>query len=199
MLLISDAEKLYQDEYFEQCIAQSRRYAESLCKNVLGDKRTSERTFDDMLATLKDNAIHSKQEKEFIDDLYFLKREGNNSVHSSKVQKDGMVALECLQRAFELAISYVVYHKKGDNLLLKKRYDVELLVTGKASKESLKEKYETAKKISKKSSSNKKTKKIKSVKPSSSKKASIVFNTVLKLSFFISATIALTIYLLTLI
>ena len=34
--IISDAEKLYRDEYFEQCITQTRRFAENVCKNVLG-------------------------------------------------------------------------------------------------------------------------------------------------------------------
>ena len=60
--IISDAEMLYRDEYFEQCMGQTRRFAENVCKNVLGDKRTSETTFDQMLATLKDNAQNSVQE-----------------------------------------------------------------------------------------------------------------------------------------
>ena len=30
--IISDAEKLYRDEYFEQCIGQTRRFAENVCK-----------------------------------------------------------------------------------------------------------------------------------------------------------------------
>ena len=72
--IISDAEKLYRDEYFEQCMGQTRRFAENVCKNVLGNKRTTENTFDQMLATLKDNSQGSEQEKEFIDDLYFLKK-----------------------------------------------------------------------------------------------------------------------------
>ena len=138
--IISDAEKLYKDEYFEQCITQTRRFGENVCKEVLGSLRTTERSFDDMLATLKDKACHSEQEKEFVDDLYFLKREGNSSTHSITVKKDGILALESLQRAFEIAINYAVYNQKADSKLLKLRYDTEMLITGKKSKPSLTEK-----------------------------------------------------------
>ena len=143
--IISDAEKLYRDEYFEQCISQTRRFGENICKSVLGNARTTEKTFDDMLATLKDKVSTVVQEKEFVDDLYFLKREGNASVHASTVKKDGIIALECLQRAFEIALNYAVYHKKADNSLLKLRYDTEMLVTGKKSQKTLAEKYEEEK------------------------------------------------------
>ena len=139
--IISEAEKLYRDEYFEQCMGQTRRFGEHVCKNVLGKRRTSENTFDEMLATLKDKSKGAEQEKEFINDLYFLKKQGNTSVHSSKVKKDGMTALECLQRAFEVAINYAVYNKKAKNNILKLRYDTELLVTGKKTKKSLTERY----------------------------------------------------------
>lgn len=139
--IITEAEKLYRDEYFEQCMGQTRRFGEHVCKNVLGKHRTSETTFDEMLATLKDRTIGHEQEKEFINDLYFLKKHGNESVHSSKVKKDGMEALECLQRAFEAAISYAVYNKKSNSNLLKLRYDTELLITGKKARKSLSEKY----------------------------------------------------------
>ena len=153
--IIADAEELYRDEYFEQCITQTRRFGENVCKDVLGSLRTSEKTFDEMLATLKDKACHSEQEKEFVDDLYFLKREGNNSTHASTVKKDGIVALECLQRSFEVALNYAVYNQKANSNFLKLRYDTELLVTGKKSKKTLAEKYndeknKTKKKISKK-------------------------------------------------
>ena len=139
--IISDAEKLYRDEYFEQCIAQTRRFGENVCKNVLGNLRTTEKTFDDMLATLKDKVSDVIQEKEFVDDLYFLKREGNASVHASSVKKDGLVALECLQRAFEVAINYSVHFKKSDSKILKLRYDTELLVTGKKARKTLAENF----------------------------------------------------------
>ena len=139
--IISDAEKLYRDEYFEQCIGQTRRFGEIVCKNVLGDSRTTEKTFDDMLATLKDKVSTVIQEKEFVDDLYFLKREGNASVHATSVKKSGMTALECLQRAFEVSINYAVYYKKSNSNLLKLQYDTELLITGKKTKKSLSERY----------------------------------------------------------
>lgn len=142
--IISEAEKLYRDEYFEQCMGQTRRFAENVCKNVLGKKRTTEETFDQMLATLKDNSQGSEQEKEFINDLYFLKKCGNQSVHSSSVKKDGINALECLQRAFEVAINYSVYNKKADKNNLNLHYDIQLLATGKKDR-TLAQKYEQAK------------------------------------------------------
>ncbi len=164
--IIAEAELLYRDEYFEQCMGQTRRFAENICKNVLGSKRTTEDTFDQMLATLKDNSKGSTQEKEFIEDLYFLKKCGNKSVHSSSVKKDGINALECLQRAFEVAISYTVYNKKGDKNNLNLHYDIQLLATGKRDK-TLAQKYATAatnvknatKKITKTSKTSTKTQK----------------------------------------
>ena len=153
--LINEAEKLYRDEYFDQCMTQTRRFGEHVCKNVLGSYRTIESTFDDMLATLKDKATGEVQEKEFIDDLYFLKKHGNTSTHSVKVKKDGIEALECLQRSFEVAVSYAVYHGGAKSSLLKLRYDTELLVTGKKSKKTLAQKFEEAKKQSEKSSAKK--------------------------------------------
>ena len=141
--IISDAERLYRDEYFEQCISQTRRFAENVCKNVLGKKRTTEETFDQMLATLKDNAQGSEQEKEFIEDLYFLKKCGNKTVHSSSVKQNGINALECLQRAFEVAINYTVYNKNGSKDTLNLHYDIKLLATGKKDK-TLAQKYQQA-------------------------------------------------------
>ncbi|MBQ8886760.1 MAG: DUF4145 domain-containing protein [Candidatus Gastranaerophilales bacterium] len=139
--IISEAEKLYRDEYFEQCMVQTRRFGEHVCKDMLvqNGKRTG--SFDDMLATLKDHSQGNPQEKEFIDDLYFLKKNGNQSVHSGKVKKEAIVALECLQRSFEVAINYSVYNQGASTNILKLDYDVELLVTDKKSKKSLKEKY----------------------------------------------------------
>ena len=143
--IIDEAEHLYKDEYFDQCIAQTRKFGENVCRKVLGNKRTTEDTFDEMLATLKDNATGEEQEKEFLDDLYFLKKYGNDAVHSSKVNKGGMDALECLKRAFEIAINYSVYNKKAKESILKLNYDTELLVTGIKSNKTLAEKYEDAK------------------------------------------------------
>lgn len=138
--IITEAEKLYRDEYFEQCMAQTRRFGENVCKKVLGTNRSPDDTFDNMLATLKDK-VKAEQEKEFIDDLYFLKKNGNTSVHAAKVKKDGMTALECLQRAFEVAISYSVYNKAAKPEILRLNYDTELLITGKPKQKSLAERY----------------------------------------------------------
>ena len=158
--IINDAEKLYRDEYFEQCMTQTRRFGEVVCKNVLGSRRTTEVSFDAMLSTLKDCTLGSSQEaKEFVEDLYFLKKHGNNATHSVTVKQDGMEALECLQRAFEVALNYCVYSCNEDRKILKLRYDTELLVTGKKSRKSLSEKYlEEKDKVSKKKSTSKTTK-----------------------------------------
>lgn len=169
--IISDAELLYRDEYFEQCIGQTRRFAENVCKNVLGAKRTTENTFDQMLATLKDNSQGSEQEKEFIEDLYFLKKCGNASVHSSSVKKSAKNALECLQRAFEVAINYSVYNKKADIKNLSLHFDIKLLATGKRDK-TLAQKYEQAEKaaaLTEKRQKKSKTTTKKSTKKSESK------------------------------
>lgn len=143
--IINDAERLYRGEFFEQCTGQTRRFGEKICRNVLGKNRTKEITFDEMLGTLKDKGNGWEQEKEFINDLYFLKKQGNLSVHSGKVKQDGMTALECLQRSFEIAVSYAVYHKKANPNILKLRYDTELMVTGNKSQKSLSESYIEAK------------------------------------------------------
>ncbi len=169
--IISDAEKLYRDEYFEQCMGQTRRFAENVCKKVLGDKRTTEDTFDQMLATLKDNSQGSEQEKEFLDDLYFLKKCGNKSVHSSSVKKDGINALECLQRAFEVAINYSVYNLKEDKENLNRHFDIQLLATGKRDK-TLAQKYAKAKSkmiTEQKTTSKKSAKKTTKSKPAAKK------------------------------
>lgn len=158
--IISDAEMLYRDEYFEQCMGQTRRFAENVCKNVLGNKRTTETTFDQMLATLKDNSQGSEQEKEFIKDLYFLKKCGNKSVHSSSVKQNGIDALECLQRAFEVAINYSVYNKKASKENLNLHFDIKLLATGKRDK-NLAKKYAQAEKSAKNKTAKTKTTKSK--------------------------------------
>ena len=151
--IINDAEELYRNEFFEQCMTQTRRFGEAVCKNVLGSRRTTEVSFDAMLATLKDCTIGSSEEaKEFVEDLYFLKKHGNEAAHSITVKQDGMEALECLQRAFEIALNYCVYSCNEDRRILKLRYDTELLVTGKKSRKTLAEKY-----IKEKEKTNKKT------------------------------------------
>ena len=103
---------MYRDEYFEQCMSQTRRFGEHVCKKFW--VRTEQQKIPLMrcLQPLKIKPMVQNRKKEFINDLYFLKKQGNSSVHGSKVKKDGMAALECLQRAFEVGINYAVYNKK---------------------------------------------------------------------------------------
>lgn len=149
--IVAEAEKLYRDEYFEQSLVQTRRFGEHVCKKVLGKNRTTEETFDEMLATLNDCSFGNVEEKEFINDLYFLKKHGNSAVHSGSVKKDGMEALECLKRAFEVAISYCIYNRKANPKIMRLSYDTELLVTGEKNKK-LSDRYKEAKEKAVKSS-----------------------------------------------
>lgn len=55
-----------------------------------------------------------------------------------------MEALECLKRAFEVAISYCIYNHKANSKIMKLCYDTELLVTGEKTKK-LSDKYKEAK------------------------------------------------------
>lgn len=190
--IINDAERLYRGEFFEQCIGQTRRFGEHLCKKVLGTQRNGENSFDEMLSTLKDKCKNS-QEKEFIDDLYFLKKQGNNSIHSGKVKQSGMTALECLQRSFEAAINYAVYTCNAKKDILKLNYDTELLVTGHKSKKSLSESYLEAKEkavkksVSSKRNTDKKVKKQVSAMKSVPRKTGIpVFWILVGISFFVT-------------
>ncbi|MBQ3641444.1 hypothetical protein II906_05935 [bacterium] len=148
--IISEAENLYRDEYFDQCMVQTRKFGEIICKTMLKENGKETGSFDDMLATLKDFSSGYEQEKEFIDDLYFLKKNGNSAAHSENIKNKGMTALECLRRSFEVAINYCVYHLGASADILKLNYDVELLIAKKKSKISLQEKYENAKVIEKK-------------------------------------------------
>ena len=149
--IVAEAEKLYRDEYFEQSMVQTRRFGEHVCKKVLGKNRTTEETFDEMLATLNDCSFGNIEEKEFINDLHFLKKHGNSAVHSGSVKKDGMEALECLKRAFEVAISYCIYNRKANPKIMRLSYDTELLVTGEKNKK-LSDRYKEAKEKAVKSS-----------------------------------------------
>ena len=136
-----EAEKLYRDEYFEQCMVQLRRFGENVCKNLLEKSAVAEETFDEMLAFLSDRTKGRAVEKEFVDDLYFLKKAGNQSAHGEKVKNDGMVALECLQRAFEVAINFAIAKGIDGEKVKSLNYDVTLLVTGEKTKKTLAEKY----------------------------------------------------------
>lgn len=191
--IISDAEKLFRDEYYEQSISQARRFGENVCKKILSNTNQDFQNFDEMLATLKDKACNSVQEREFVEDLYFLKKEGNASVHSEKVLKKDLTALECLKRAFEISLNYAVHYKKADFNLMNLQYDTELLITNKKSKKTLSEKYIKAKNKTKQKKNNKN--KVISVK----KKKPKYFIFFLILSSIISSILILTIFLLTLI
>ena len=148
--IIFEAEKLYRDEYFEQCMVQTRKFGEQICKNILIQNGKSIGSFDEMIETLKYHSQGSVQEKEFIDDLYFLKKNGNISAHSGKIKNAGMTALECLKRSFETAISYSVYNQGATSNILKSEYDINLLVTNKKSKPYLTQKYEKIQRVEQK-------------------------------------------------
>ena len=139
--MIGTAEQLYRDEYFDQCIVQTRKFAESICKKILGTRKGESKTFDDMLATLCDISTGCEQEKEVIEDLYFIKREGNKSAHTSEQRLPASTALECLQRAFEISINYAFAKTPSKTKLLKLEFDTELLITGEKTKKTLKQKY----------------------------------------------------------
>ena len=148
--IIKDAEKLYRDEYFEQTIVQTRRFAEHVCRNLLGDRLIPDSTFDECLATLQDLYTKNIRQKEMISDLYFLKAQGNASVHGKTVKQDGNIALDCIQRAFELAINFAVT-SGGNKNLEKLEFSEDILVLGEKKKKSkLKEKYIAKKKTAKK-------------------------------------------------
>lgn len=139
--IISDAEKLYRDEYFEQSIIQTRRFAENVCKNLLGERYIPDSTFDECLSTLQDLFTKNIRQRELINDLYFLKSQGNVYAHGSKVKQDGNIALDCIKRAFEVAINYVVMNG-GSKAVEKLEFSEETLVMGeKKTKGKLKEKY----------------------------------------------------------
>ena len=137
-----------------------------------------------------------------MNDLYFLKKHGNESVHSAKVKKDGMEALECLQRAFEVGINYAVYNKKAKSTILKLRYDTELLVTGKKSKKTLSEKYleekakeKTFTKRTTKPKAKTSTKQVSTMKTVSNKKGLPVYWILVGFSFIVSFIVILAIVL----
>ncbi len=138
--VIDDAEKLYRDGYFEQAIMQTRKFAEIVCRNILGVRRTTEETFDDMLSTLKDILGENPSDKELIDDMYFIKKQGNLAAHENLTVQDGNMALECLQRAFEVGINYAIKSGFANKKILNSHYSIDILMTGKKYKFS--EKYQ---------------------------------------------------------
>ena len=127
---IEDAQKLFRDEYFNQCCVQLRIFAEKMSKKILGTKEDNQ-TFDDILNCLKDK-IKSQEEKEFIDDLFFIKKMGNKCAHGEDIAPSE--ALEAIKRAFEASINYA-YSKKKNEKFLKLQFDHTLLITGKKQQE----------------------------------------------------------------
>lgn len=165
--IIADAENLFRDEYFEQSMVQVRKFAENLCFDLLGESASTCETFDLIINKIKDNMGGNIRLKEFVEDLYYIKKNGNAAAHAQNVEKQGETALECLERAFEISIFYMNekygYSKKIDSLL----FSEELLMTGKTTQKptkSLKQKYvEELKK--ERSNSDKKAKKEKQASP----------------------------------
>jgi len=127
---IVDAQKLFRDEYFNQCAVQLRIFAEKMAKRTLGSQSDG-LTFDDTLNCLKDK-IKSESEREFIDDLFFIKKMGNKCAHGEDVLVPE--ALEAMKRAFEASINYA-YSRKKDDKILKLVFDDTLLITGKKQQE----------------------------------------------------------------
>lgn len=127
--LAKTAEKLFRDEYFEQCITQTRKLAERIIRIVLGNSATSEDSFDDMLYKLKTVSKNTMREQEFISDMYFLKKQGNLATHGEKIENCGEVALNCLEHAFEACINFA-YSKTNDDTLNRLIFDEKLLVLG---------------------------------------------------------------------
>ena len=129
--LIVDSEKLFRDEYFNQCAVQLRIFAEKTAKKVLGEVQ-KEMTFDDVVNCLKDK-IETQEQKEFVEDLFFIKRAGNKCAHGEDIAPTEV--LEAIKRAFEIAISYS-YSKKRDEKIRKLQFDETLLITQKPLKEN---------------------------------------------------------------
>lgn len=134
--IIEDAQKLFRDEYFSQCVIQTRIFAEKMARKIVTLEPHS--TFDDALKCLKDK-IKTEREREFVDDLFFIKKEGNACAHGEDTEAN--TALEVIQRAFEASINYV-YAKTKDKSVDELLFDTTLLITQKKSSETpLVEKY----------------------------------------------------------
>jgi hypothetical protein len=94
---IEDAQKLFRDEYFNQCAVQVRVFAEKVAKKILGEMSIN-LTFDDTINCLKDK-IKSTREQEFVDDLFFIKKIGNKCAHGEDTSSSE--ALEIIHRAYD--------------------------------------------------------------------------------------------------
>jgi len=129
--LIQDAEKLFRDGYFNQCAVQLRIYAEKTAKKVLGEVSPNQ-TLDDTINCLKDK-VKTEREREFVEDLFFIKREGNKCAHGEDALMSDV--LEAMRRAFEIAINYA-YSKKKDEKINRLQFDETLLITQKPREEN---------------------------------------------------------------
>lgn len=156
--IIIEAECLFRDQYFEQCMVQIRRFAENLCRDLMENKVLPEDNFDTMIEKIKDNSFDNIRMQELAQDLYFIKKQGNTSAHSSNATKDGELALDCLERAYEIAIFYHNTKFGYDKKLDKTVFSEELLMTGKkTSKKELKAIYADELKATRERASNKTT------------------------------------------
>ncbi len=126
---IQDAQKLFRDEYFNQCVVQVRIFAEKMAKKISNEK--PEGTFDNILNCLKDK-IKTEREREFIEDLFFIKKEGNAAAHGEEILATR--ALEVIKRAFEASVNYC-FSKTKDEKIDKLLFNTTLLITQKAQKE----------------------------------------------------------------
>lgn len=121
--IIIEAENLFRSTYYSQCVIQTRIFGEKMAKKI-SPSVSSTSTFDDILNNLKDSA-QDEREKEFINDLFYIKKQGNACAHGEDITPD--IALDTLKTAFEVAISYTFFKDKNtktDNLL----FDENLLV-----------------------------------------------------------------------
>lgn len=128
--IVEEGEKLFRDEYFNQSVVQFRIYAEKMAKNI-SNETNSELTFDTILNNLKDK-IKNEREREFIEDLFFIKQEGNKCAHGEDAS--AITVLEVIRRAFEAAVNYA-FTKTKDEKIDKLIFDETLLITQKPNKE----------------------------------------------------------------
>ena len=133
---IEEAQKLFRDEYFNQAMVQIRIFAEKLSKKILNSPDNL--TFDDTLNCLKDK-MKTTREREFVEDLFFIKREGNKCAHGEDAS--AIVVLEAIKRAFEASINYA-NGKEKTSKYDKLNFDETMLITTKPLKSnSIVEKY----------------------------------------------------------
>ena len=127
---IEEAQKLFRDEYFNQAMVQIRIFAEKMSKKILNSPDNL--TFDDTLNCLKDK-IKTDKEREFIEDLFFIKREGNKSAHGEDVS--AITVLEAIKRAYEASVNYAGAKTKSSKYE-KLNFDETLLITTKPIKQN---------------------------------------------------------------